>query len=117
MKTSTKFKIGDRVRVKSVPGLDDIYPGEALFIKYPHFRDEFIIEDAKKSVNGRSHYYLANDPVCFSFRDESLELVQAPPDQLNAWVTKAQNLSQELDAVYKQIFALMKEGDIENGSW
>jgi hypothetical protein len=112
-----KFKIGDRVRVKSVPGLEGICPGEALFIKYPYLRGEFTIRLIEYGASGGVSYYLADDPLDFNYWDESLELVQAPSDQLNALITKAQNLSQELDAVYKQIFALMKEGDIENESW
>jgi purine nucleoside phosphorylase len=115
-----KFKVGDKVKIKYIPGTQDWYSPVELFENYPDLCGVHTLV----ATTSAGWFNVEGDQYRFNFNADSLELVESAETpaidasaQISVLITKAHTLSQELDAIYKQIFALMKEGDIENESW
>lgn len=73
----SKFKIGDKVVVKYVPGYEDEEDVQYISEKYPELRFTQVIKSVSKDLVGDTpytNYQITNSD--FLFDDESLEFVQ-----------------------------------------
>lgn len=71
----SKFKIGDKVHVKYIPGLTAHCPDQT-FEQYPHLRGVQEVEWLSGAV-----MVLVNDPYGWWFAEDSLEFATSQPQQ------------------------------------
>ena len=112
----SKFKVGDKVRVLSVPSVFKKDERDYMIRHYPSLDEVQTIGVVERATDGYDWYSTTSD-TGFWFSDDSFEFATPSKRTILGLATELHALQLQLEEVRKQILTLSKEEDIDAEAW